>query len=198
MLPDFPDFKLEARKIVNERLRRSFYGEAALLSRLRRFMAQEGDSFTVCRADGTTETSRYRQTAAEFSISNQEIATLTPQALAAKLDKVAAEMAAKASRAMFEKLNQITSATGQVVHGQGRPLTWGIFLESFAKMDLEFDERGDLSGMTIVVPPDVWARLREKLPEWDADPEFKRRYGNLMATKREEWRDRESRRTLVD
>src|SRR5256885_620937 len=100
MLPDFPATKKEIKKVVTERLRRAVYREAKLLSRLRKFQSHEGDSFTIHRSDGTVERNRYRETAVELTIDKKDIATLSPKALAEKIDKAALEMAEKTSETM--------------------------------------------------------------------------------------------------
>lgn len=198
LLPDFPGTKKEIRKIVNERMRRTFYREAALLSRMRRFDSHEGDSFTIHRLDGTTERSRYRKTVVEFTIDKKDLAELSPGALAERMDRAAYEMAGKASKAIFEKLKQITSESGQVHDAKGRPLSPDTLLEALEMMDIDFDDQGRPSGLTLAVGPELGERLRSLAPVWEADPEFRRRHNELMQRKREAWRDRESRRKLVD
>jgi hypothetical protein len=93
MLPDFPATKTELKKAVTERLRRSVHRNSTLLSTVRRFVVHEGESFTIRRADGTVERSPYRETAVELTIDKTDIATLTPQALGEKIEKMALEMA---------------------------------------------------------------------------------------------------------
>jgi hypothetical protein len=198
LLPDFTATKKEIKRIVTERLRRGVYQEAAFLSRLRRSKSHEGDSFTIHRLDGSTQTNRYREIAVELAIDKKDLATLTPKALAEKIDKAAVEMAEKTSRGFFEKLHQVTSESGRVHDAKGKPISSETLLEALEMIDIDFDEKGEPSGLTVVVGPELWERIKQKVPEWEADPEFKRRHGELMQRKREAWRDRESRRKLVD
>jgi len=48
------------------------------------------------------------------------------------------------------------------------------------------------------VSPNLGAKLKEKLPEWEANSEYKKRFEDLIERKRKEWNDRESNRKLVD
>jgi hypothetical protein len=198
LLPDFPNTKSEFMKAVTERLRVGVYRESALLSRVRRFAAHEGDSFTIHRLDGTVAKSTYRETSAEMTINRKDLVALSPQQLADKIDQLALEMAGKTSKVVFDKLHEITSESGQVRDAKGKPFSPETILEALESIDIDFDEKGQPSGLTFVVGPELGARIREKAPEWEADPEFRRRHSELMQRKREAWRDRESRRKLVN
>ncbi len=198
LLPDFPSVKKEIKKVATERLRRTVYRETTLLSRMRKSQSHEGDSFTIHRLDGTVQKSRYRETAVELTIDKKDLTSLTPKALAEKIDKAAQEMAEKTSKMIFGKLREIISESGQVHDAKGKPLSPDTFLEALEMIDIDFDEKGDPSGLTVLVGPELWERIRQKAPDWEADPEFKRRHSELMRRKREAWRDRENRRKLVD
>jgi hypothetical protein len=198
VLPDFPTTKKEIKRAVTERLRRGVYQEATLLSRIRKFQSHEGDSFTIHRLNGTIETSRYRETAVEFAIGKDELATLTPEALMQKIDKAASEMAAKTSQTIYDRLDEGAAASGQVLDAKGGPLSPDTLLKALEMIDMDFDQKGEPTGLTIVVGPELWERFRQRAPEWDADPGFKRRHRELIQRKREAWLDRESRRKLAD
>ncbi len=198
MLPDFPATKTELKKAVTERLRRWVHGESTLLSTVRHFMVHEGDSFTIQRSDGTIEKSPYQEAAVEITIDKADIATFTPQALVEKIDKMAREMAEKTSKMMIERLHHISEEEGQVVDARGKPLSPDLLLEALERMDIDFDKNGKPSGLHMLVGPELWARVQAKAAEWEADPEFQRRRIEMLARKREAWRDRQSRRKLAD
>jgi hypothetical protein len=198
VLPDFPTVKRELHKIVTQRMRRSVHREAVIFSMVRHFAAHEGGSFTIHRPDGTSEKHSYKETAVKFTIDNKDLATLSAEALASKIDKAASDMAAQTESAIFEKLRQDSSASGQVVDATGKPFSPEVLLEVLERMEIDFDDQGKPSGLTAVVGPEIAARIREKAAEWDADLDFKRRHRELLDRKREAWRDRENRRKLVD
>lgn len=198
MLPDFPELKKELRKMVTERLRRGVYRETTLLSRMRKFDSHEGNSFSVHRGDGTVDRSTYRAAEATMTIDKKDLATLSPKALTEKIDQAALEMAEQTSKTISDKLHQVTSDSGQVHDAKGKPLSPDTLLEALEKIDIDFNKDGEPSGLTVVVGPELAEHIRRKSPEWEADPEFKRRHRELMDRKREAWRDRESRRTLAD
>ena len=69
---------------------------------------------------------------------------------------------------------------------------------SFEKIWLDFDEYGRLK------PPAIWGgktameKMAAAIVEIESTPALRRRYEALMEKKREEWRDREIARNLVE
>lgn len=198
MLPDFPELKKQLRLLLRERLRQSFDRQAPVISEVRRFKSHEGDTFTIHRLDGSVTTSSYHRAETEFSIDRRELPTLTPQQLITRVDEAAGKMAEQASKHFFETLNEAVSKAGNVVNAQGQPISPELIFQVLEKIQLDFDEDGKPHGLTMVVGPKLAETLRTLIPKWEADPELNRRYERLMDKKREEWRDRESRRKLVD
>ena len=65
------------------------------------------------------------------------------------------------------------------------------------KIHIDFDKNGQPRMPNMVIHPDTLERIRPKLAEWEADPAIKKRRIEILAKKKEEWRDRESNRKLV-
>jgi len=42
------------------------------------------------------------------------------------------------------------------------------------------------------------AKIEERIPEWEANPDYKKQFEEVIEAKRKEWNDRESHRKLVD
>lgn len=198
MLPDLPELKKKLRLLLRERLRQSFARQAPVIGDIRRFKSHEGDTFTIHRLDGSMTTSTYQLTEAGFSIGRQELPTLAPQQLIAKIDEAAGKLAEQASKHFFQELNEAVTRVGNVVNAQGQPISPELIFQVLEKIELDFDEDGKPHGLTMVVGPKVAEALRMLIPKWEADPELNKRYQDLIGKKREEWRDRESRRKLVD
>jgi hypothetical protein len=198
MLPDFPELKKKLSLLLRERLRQSFARQAPVISDIRRFKSHEGDTFTIHRLDGSVTTSTYHLTETEFSIERHELPTLTPQQLIAKIDEAAGKMAEQASEHFFKELSEAVTRVGNVVNAQGQPISPELVFQVLEKIELDFDEHGKPHGLTMVVGTKVAEALRTLIPKWEADTELNTRYQDLMKKKREEWRDRESRRKLVD
>jgi hypothetical protein len=84
------------------------------------------------------------------------------------------------------------------VNGKGQPFTFELFLETLEKISIDFDDQGNPYLPTVVVSPELGAKLKSKLPEWEANPDYDKRFKELIERKRKEWNDRESHRKLVD
>jgi hypothetical protein len=50
----------------------------------------------------------------------------------------------------------------------------------------------------MVLHPVMMETMKKLWAEWETDAAFMKRYNEIIAEKREEWRDRESRRKLVE
>ena len=53
-------------------------------------------------------------------------------------------------------------------------------------------------GWVWVMHPNMAASVIPKVNEWEKDPTFNAKRERIMVVKREEWRDREANRKLVD
>jgi len=197
MLPDFPGLKSKIQSIINQRMRRTVYG-SGVLSRIRRLQAHEGDTFSTYRLDGSVQQSGTREIGVEFSVDKNELAKLTPKELVEKVDRVALEMAEKTSKGVFEDIRKVTDETGNVVDSRGQPFSFDLLLQGLEKIEMDFDEHGQPTGLTIVMHPELGKRVPELIKQWEANPDFKKRYDELIEKKREAWSVRESRRKLVD
>ena len=83
--------------------------------------------------------------------------------------------------------------------GSGQVKGWGLGRRQAVSVIslIDFDEKGNPILPTIVLHPDMMKRIEGKLAEWESDPELQARRKNILAKKKEEWRDRESNRKLV-
>ena len=197
MLPDFPQIKGKLRSILNQRLKRTAYQDG-IVSRIRRFRAHEGQGFSMEREDGSSEQTNFRERSVELTLTKEELIKLTPKELIEKVDKMAGDMAKQTTEDLFAVMHKATTETGNVVDGKGQPFSFDLFLEGLKKVEMDFDDAGKPSGMTVLVPPQVAKKIPDLLQQWENDAECTRRFDELMTVNREAWRDRESRRKLVD
>jgi hypothetical protein len=107
------------------------------------------------------------------------------------------QMGEKQVRATYEDLNKVTQETGNVIDAKGT-LTADVFFAAIEKIWIEFDSDGKPRLPTMVVHPhqaEDWKKLGELM---DADPANAQRMEEIISRKKEEWRERESSRKLVD
>ena len=197
MLPDLPALKGDLQEVLDDHLRALAHSKLGVFSQVKRVHVHEGDRMRTVRADGSVEESGFRKASAEMVIRRSDVPTLTPEARLDMIDKMAAEMAEKVSKGLFDSLNATLEAAGQTVDNRGKPLSLEVFFEVLEKMHIDFDENGQPTGLQLVIHPDLAPTLRQLQEQFQTDLELQRRHRDLMDRKRTEWRAREAARKLV-
>jgi hypothetical protein len=111
---------------------------------------------------------------------------------------MAERMAGQYMGSLFRAVGEACAAGQTAIDAKGGKFSFDLFLEVLAKMQLEFDERGKWIPPTLVMNPKMAAAVKEEALQWEKDPVYMDRLRRLLARKHEEWRERESRRKLVD
>ena len=101
---------------------------------------------------------------------------------------------------LLRKHSEATERIGNQIDAGGQPFSAELYFKMLETVQINFDSQGrpDISSTHLVMHPDQAARVEPLLAQWEADESFQRRYREIMVKKREEWRDRESNRKLVD
>lgn len=197
MLPDFPRIKGKFREAIN-RYFQDVVRQEPLFSQFRHERHFEGDKMSSKTEDGELGESSYKEMFSEYSVDREDVITKGPMAFIENIETVAEDIRKQQAKLILDKLKEVTDRTGQVVDGKGQPLTHELFMEMLERIQIDFDDQGNPYLPTLIMAPEVAAKLKEKMPEWEADPEYTRRLEQLVERKRKEWNDRESHRELVD
>lgn len=195
MLPDFPIQKAKLLNLWTEYLRRREREYLGYLASAPSYTHHEGNRWRIEGEGGYSNESSYQLIEAEFSLQVKEIPYLTPDEIQEKLDEVAQEMAKQRHRGIIESIEAVATKVGNV--GQ-RQLGKDAYLEALDKILLSFDDEGNPSSPVLLISPELHEAIKDDVETWNQDPEFLERYAKIIQRKREEWRDRESRRKLVD
>jgi hypothetical protein len=197
MLPDFPKIKEKFREAINRYLQ-DVVQQEPLLSQFRQERHFEGNKMSSKTEKGELEESSYKEVSVEYSINREDVITKGPMAFIENIQKVAEDIKEQQAKLMLDKLKEVTDRTGQVVDGKGQPFSHQLFMEMLGRIQIDFDDQGNPYLPTVIVPAEMAAKLKDTLPEWEANPEYKKRFDQLIERKRKEWSDRESHRKLVD
>ena len=197
MLPDFPKVKSEFRKILLRQMDQMIAQRAPMAGRLGVFRQWEGSQFSYEDNTGAIRNSASKEVSAKFSFPKNLAPAKNLEQMFEALRGAAEDMAKQSETMLFTTLDEVTKETGNVFDAGGKPFEPSMLLASLEKMWIDFDERGKPEMPTIVLHPDLFKSIKERLGEWDADPEIKLRRQRILAVKKEEWRDRESNRKLV-
>ncbi len=198
MMPDFPKIKARCNTLVNRYIQRLIMSDG-LLSQIKTYKEFEGDSMSV-RPEGAKRSRRssYDRTEASVTIPAKELIEKGLAAYLERLAPAARDMQRQQVQAIFKKLEQVTKETGNVVDNKGQPPSAEMFLSALEKIWIEFDDSGQPRLPSMIVSPQLAENLRNLMPQWDKDPEYKKRHDEIINKKRKEWNDRESNRKLVD
>jgi hypothetical protein len=197
MLPDFINIKQATAKSLINLVRKEVAGGDPFLSQIRRRTVHEGHKLKMQAHEGEGSIVGFEEIEAAFSARHEEIIKDGPDAFIGPLLELATELQGKEAGLVFRRLEEITDATGNVVDARGREFSPELLLEMIEKADMGFDEQGNVTSQ-IVISPRTMELVRDKLEEWYKDPGNKARVDALLDRKRQEWRDRENNRKLVD
>lgn len=198
MIPDFPQEKEMLMQFWNKYLIAKSRELQGFFGTLPSHMNHEGHQWEIHRADGTGDNQPYHQIEGLMTVEISEVPFLTPDKIREKLDIIAADMVRQSSQQMYAEICRVTKEFGNEVNAEGQPLTQELFLQTLEKMNFDFDENGNWNPPTIIMHPDFWEAKKDEMKSWEADDEFQSKQKKIIEKKKDEWRDRENNRKLVD
>lgn len=197
MLPDIPPLKKEIARKLQAAFKQRVNAYMGAINEAPRYFIKEGRRVVTIRPDGRNEETELQTASAETSIRFDEVPHLSIQDRLTKLDEAAPEMARQISEYAFGQINEAVERVGNVVYGGGKALSPEVYLEVIEKIHLDFDANGKPRELSLVIPPHLEQRAKETLEKLHQDPEYSKRYQEIIDKKRMEWRDREAARKLV-
>jgi len=198
MLPDYPFIKEKIRKKLDEEIRKEIRKDP-FLSHIRTQCVNEGNILTSTSVNGFSESVELKPIlAGGFEITEEEIIDKGPIALFSRIPEIARKIIDGRSRLLFEKMEEVTSRTGNIVDAKFQPLSPKIVLDALEKVEIDFDEYGNPLFPILVLSKDQYEKIKNEITKWEPDPELLRKHRELIETKRLEWIDRENSRKLVD
>jgi len=199
MLPDFPKIKSDLHNLITLRLRHRVKTGDPVISMAHHISQHEGDKAILGTIEGKQKELDYKGFESIFRISKDEIKSLTIEDVIKKIDSVANEMTGHMAQTMFANIKEAAKEVGTEIEQKGKPFTFETFLEALDKIWIDFDEKTGKPHMpSLVMHPNLLARIKDKFPEWEKNEEYRKRFNEIMKRKYKEWYDRESNRKLVD
>jgi hypothetical protein len=195
MIPDFPQTKTDLMRRFMTFYRWQVESRTAPVPV---FTQHEGDRSYFQMEDSGIQEIKAEQMSSIMEIPVEKVPGMSLDEARQKLIESAEEMARQFMAMFYREINQATMEAGTAVDAKGKPFNADIFLEILNRMWLDFDEKGRWKPPTLIVHPDALENIKNEMTKWEKDPEFKAKMDQLMFRKREEWRERESRRKLVD
>ena len=199
MLPDFP--KLKKRLILLAHLIRDQQIKADELIGLIRSMPYfEGDRHVTGDVEGHMQESTADEIEIPCEIDRSEIIEQGIDALVEIFKKATKIQLQAMHKMVLEKSSEGAERVGNQIDAEGEPFSMDLYFKMLETVQINFDSDGrpDIDGTRLVMHPTQTERVQSLMNEWNTDESFQRRYRETMLRKREEWRDRESNRKLVD
>jgi hypothetical protein len=195
MLPDYPELKgrFEAifSRFMNARVKEKLGPTFRSMRQQRIF---EGKRSSIRRASGSEDTTAFEETGVGLQFAFDEIPRLGVLDVLKRLDEMADKMAREISQRLFASMNATLDKHGQSLNAGGRPPSAELILEMLGGLEMSFED--GKPGIQLVHHPSMTEEFQAAAAELMNDPDKSRLYRDLMDRKREEWRARESDRSL--
>ena len=198
MLPDFPNAKKHFDHLFSRQLRAEIARRAPLLAKIHHSRQHEGQRWVFTGVEGHADGGIYKKLEARFALTREEMKEESLAGVFAKLGELAEQLAKAQSDDLYEKVSHAADSVGNVVRADGQ-FTKEHFLEMVRKIQTDFDvNTQEPRHASVVLHPDTWAKIKDDVESWEQDAEFLQSLREIENQQRVAWRDRESRRRLVD
>jgi hypothetical protein len=200
MIVDFVSIKKQLNNLVNTFLQEEVKKRAPLVHFGGVSIQHEGRDSEYETVDKQQRKVDFKTVESGFSLTNDEIKSLTFEQIREKVIQAADDMAGQMERGTFATLNTEIEAVGNSIPGNPRISPTAI-LDGFEVMSMDFDDVREKPILpTIFMHPDEYARLMRE--DASATEEEKRAYAkrreDILDKKFAEYAERESKRKLVD
>ena len=199
MLPDYPKFKQLLSDAFRERMIMAKERCSGVFSGIKKSKLHEGSRCQLFRTDGSSDEIEMQHVTASGELQHdlREIEKLAPEAIIQLLDTMGERMAFEEGRLLFKRLDEAVRSVGNVIEGP-RPFLEQFF-EMLERVQMDFEPDGTPCKQQMVFGSNQAAqRAWDQVQQIERDPELKKRYDRIIEQKRQEWRDREATRNLVD
>jgi hypothetical protein len=203
MLPDFPRSRKEIAERLSLHLRLRVQAKSPLAALGREITQHEGRVFSyeqIIDEGKRMVKEDFEEMRTRIEVRYEEVPELVGGVLLQRIDAIADDIARQTSELGYRKLDEAIRAGGTAVDAGGQPMTQELFLKAEEARDMEFDPQSGKPDpdMVYLAHPDTAEMMHRLWQEWEKDKDFMKRRRELTARKYEEWRDRESRRKLVN
>jgi hypothetical protein len=196
MLPRFVRLEAEFERAIQRLIKRTAKG-SGVLSQIKSHVIHEGKEMSIVRAEEDQDTTDLRAEQAEVIMTHDEIDNVNLEFIMFKANEIATQFEKQLSVRLFETVKDVTDRTGQSLNAHGQPLTVETLLQLFDKMQINFERNKEVGDFTIVVAPAMIPALKEIETEMMSNPELRKKWNDLIESKRNEFREREINRNLV-
>ncbi len=197
MLPDIPKLKNRLYELLMLALEQERFQASPILSMTPKHPIMEGNKAFLVREDGVREEIRMKHSESSIEYDIRDISKLTIDEMYQRYRDAIQKIVVEQHAHYLQELEEAVQKVGNVVDAKGKEPSPDIILEAFEKISVDFDELGRPRWPTLIVGGEMEEKMKQIQDQFDREP-YKSQWELLVEKKREEWRARESRRTLVD
>lgn len=199
MLPDLPKLKKElVEKILVPAFSEARWSDP-LLGNIRATIQHEGKEMSYQTVEGNIENQPYEQFHGELTITPEEVIQQPLEHFIDKFRQMGIDAASQIARFSFQTIDKVIDKTGNKIDAKGKKLSPDLILESLEMLPIDFDpDTGKAKLPNFYIHPNQSEAYKKVIEEAKQDPEFKKRFDEMVERKRKEWNDREAVRKLVD
>jgi len=197
MLPDFPKIKRDLKKILDKYIT-SINEKNPILSGIKKEKHYEGSEMRLDRENGEVERNNYKEISSMISIKNDELIEKGFPAVLENFNEVAIEFNKQMNKMVYEKVEVAAKKSGNIINAEGKEFNFDMFMKMLEKISMDFDDNGIPILPTLSINPELFNKVKDKFTEWEENPEYKKRFQELIKRKKEEYGAEESSRKLVD
>ena len=199
MLPDYP----KTKELIDDMYRKwtdlAKKRRLGIFSEIKQSQIPEGSKSMLTRSDGSSEVFEMERLRAseELPCNVREIEKRDPDEIMQFLLKLGEQMADKQVKLCMKRIDEAVNEVGNIVDSN-KPFS-EQYLEMLEKIQFDFNSDGTPSLPQMVVgSQEAVVKMKSQLEQMFNDPVLKKRHDGILELKRQEWRDRETARNLVE
>lgn len=196
-LPDFPRQKHLLASLLREFLKREVHSLLGPFPSKGHFV-HEGDGLETSFHEQPREEVEFETMRVKREVQYDELRQMDVAALLSRTKDTARKVAEQLHSHALKRVDEATRKAGTAIDLEGQGLTPEALMQLYEAIDIDFRADGATPQLVIVGSPKNIPHLTAVLEALEDDPALKRQFNGLLERKREEWRDREADRRLVD
>lgn len=197
MLPDYPKTKEFIKKQQMRGLFSANSSAMGLFSDVPETPIHEGHRFGLIREDGSLDEMKWKKIAVSRTYNLDEIENWSEQQVREYYESLGAEMGIQKTKVTLETLDKAVREVGNEISSNGPPSA-ELILRTYEKIWIDFQDDGKHVPLAIACSESSKAAFEKAYEQLETDPDLARRFAKIIERKKEEWRERESSRKLVD
>lgn len=194
MLPTYPKLVRDRQNRNMETVHARIRQLSPMIGLIKSHQLFEGRSSAIQREDGKIDETPIHRASSEVTIKREMLVDFSEATVAHHLEEMAEQLARSMSEQFQQRMSEVTTETGNVVDGGGKPFSEDTFLDGMEVMEHNFGKDGSWKPPTMIVGPGMAEKMAAA---GEMSVAGNKRLKAILEKKRDEHRRREAARILV-